>query len=51
MPWDYDLGCSTGTTMINLDKVLPEDIHFVGIDNSDEMLKKCEANLRKAGVK
>ncbi len=47
----YDLGCSTGTTMINLDRVLHEDIQFVGIDNSDEMLKKCEANLKKAGVK
>ena len=46
----YDLGCSTGTTMINLDRVLHEDIHFVGIDNSDEMLKKCEANLKKADV-
>lgn len=46
----YDLGCSTGTTMINLDKVLHGVIHFVGIDNSDEMLKKCEANLKKAGV-
>jgi len=46
----YDLGCSTGTTMINLDKVLSEDIGFVGIDNSDEMLIKCEANLNEAGV-
>lgn len=46
----YDLGCSTGTTMINLDKTLPENIGFVGIDNSDEMLRKCEANLKKAGV-
>jgi tRNA (cmo5U34)-methyltransferase len=46
----YDLGCSTGTTMINLDKVLAEDIHFVGIDNSDEMLIKCESNLIEAGV-
>jgi tRNA (cmo5U34)-methyltransferase len=46
----YDLGCSTGTTMINLDKVLAEDIHFVGIDNSDEMLIKCGSNLKKAGV-
>ncbi len=46
----YDLGCSTGTTMINLDKVLPEDIHFVGIDNSDEMLIKCQSNLKMAGV-
>jgi tRNA (cmo5U34)-methyltransferase len=47
----YDLGCSTGTTMINLDKVLAEDIGFVGVDNSDEMLQKCAANLHRAGVK
>ncbi|WP_373519444.1 methyltransferase domain-containing protein [Pricia sp.] len=46
----YGLGCSTGTTMINLDKVLPEDIHFVGIDNSEGMLKKCKSDLKKAGV-
>lgn len=46
----YDLGCSTGTTMINLDEILAEDIGFVGIDNSDEMLIKCEANLKEAGV-
>lgn len=46
----YDLGCSTGTTMLSLDKVLSEDIHFVGIDNSDEMLKKCEANLKEGNV-
>jgi tRNA (cmo5U34)-methyltransferase len=47
----YDLGCSTGTTLINLDKVMPEDVAFVGIDNSGEMLKKCKANFNKAGVK
>jgi tRNA (cmo5U34)-methyltransferase len=47
----YDLGCSTGTTMMNLDKSLPNEIHFVGIDNSDEMLKKCEANMKASGVK
>lgn len=46
----YDLGCSTGTTLMNLDKNLPKDIHFVGVDNSDEMLKSCEANLKAAGV-
>ena len=46
----YDLGCSTGTTMINLDKILSDDIGFVGIDNSDEMLTKCKANLEAAGV-
>src|ERR1700751_2043920 len=40
----YDLGCSTGTTLINLDKVLSSDVHFVGIDESEEMLKKCRTN-------
>ena len=47
----YDLGCSTGTTLMNLDKMLPKEVNFVGIDNSDEMLKSCEANLKAAGVK
>lgn len=47
----YDLGCSTGTTLINLDKMLSDDIHFVGIDNSEEMLLKCAENLKHAGVK
>src|SRR6187401_2980084 len=47
----YDLGCSTGTTLINLDKVLPADVRFVGIDDSKEMLVKCKSNFETAGVK
>jgi len=47
----YDLGCSTGTTLINLDKVLTPDINFVGIDESEEMLKKCKANFEAENVK
>lgn len=46
----YDLGCSTGTTLINLDKVLPADVNFVGIDDSQEMLNKCKGNFETAGV-
>lgn len=46
----YDLGCSTGTTMINLNKALSNEIGFVGIDNSNEMLLKAENNLRKSGI-
>jgi len=46
----YDLGCSTGTTLINLDKVIPPDIDFIGIDNSEEMLLKCRNNFQANGV-
>ena len=46
----YDLGCSTGTTFLNLDAVLPESVKFVGIDNSQAMLDQCRDNLREAGV-
>jgi tRNA (cmo5U34)-methyltransferase len=46
----YDLGCSTGTTLINLDKALPQDVGFIGIDNSNEMLTKCNNNFEAEGV-
>ena len=42
----YDLGCSTGTTLIALARMLEtENLAFVGIDNSNAMLDKA---LRKA---
>jgi len=47
----YDLGCSTGTTMLNLDKVIAETIGFVGVDNSAEMLAQCEINLKNENIK
>jgi len=43
-----DLGCSTGTTMIGLNPHVAQDIKFVGVDDSAEMLKKCEAKLQEA---
>lgn len=46
----YDLGCSTGTTLINLHEVLPQDIKFIGFDNSDEMIAQCKENFKVAGV-
>lgn len=46
----YDLGCSTGTTMIGLDTLVSQDISFVGIDESDEMLAKCDVKLQQAGM-
>ena len=46
----YDLGCSTGTTLLGIDPVLPSDINFVGIDNSNEMVERCNQNFIHSGV-
>ncbi len=46
----YDLGCSTGTTLINLDRVMPPDVQIIGLDNSEQMLEKCENNFKTAGI-
>ncbi|MEJ5996479.1 carboxy-S-adenosyl-L-methionine synthase CmoA [Pedobacter sp. Du54] len=43
-----DLGCSTGTTMIGLNPFVSDNIKFVGIDDSAEMLKKCNLKLQEA---
>ena len=45
----YDLGCSTGTTMINMDTTVNKDIRFIGIDDSREMLDKCKSKLIELG--
>lgn len=45
----YDLGCSTGTTMLALDPAVTRDATFVGIDNSEDMLQKCREKLGKFG--
>ena len=41
----YDLGCSTGTTMIGMNTSVPETIKFIGVDDSPQMLKKCDEKL------
>jgi tRNA (cmo5U34)-methyltransferase len=41
----YDLGCSTGTTLIHLGSKLPQRVKFIGMDNSPEMLKRCRKKL------
>jgi len=47
----YDLGCSTGTTMMGMNTMVAEDITFVGIDDSPQMLDKCRDKLLEAGFK
>ncbi|MFC1511921.1 carboxy-S-adenosyl-L-methionine synthase CmoA [Candidatus Latescibacterota bacterium] len=46
----YDLGCSTGTTLLNLDRVLEPSIAFVGVDNSPDMLEQCRTNFKASKV-
>jgi tRNA (cmo5U34)-methyltransferase len=46
----FDLGCSTATTFVNLDPLLPKDVAFVGVDSSPDMLKKAEEKLAQAHV-
>ena len=45
----YDLGCSTGTTLLNLDAVVPRQVKFIGVDDSPEMLARCRAKLAASG--
>lgn len=47
----YDLGCATGTTLIGMNTAIAEEIRFIGIDDSQEMLGKCQAKLEQAGFK
>lgn len=37
----YDLGCSTGTTLRQLDAIIEEPVELIGIDASPEMLEKA----------
>jgi len=46
----YDLGCSTGTTFISIDKYVDPSVNFIGIDESVQMLESCRKNLDKHGL-
>jgi tRNA (cmo5U34)-methyltransferase len=41
----YDLGCSTGTTLLALEHFVSPEVGFVGIDSSPEMLEKARTKL------
>ena len=46
----FDLGCSTGTTMLSINTVLDDSVRFVGVDNSPQMLESCRKNFNEMGV-
>jgi tRNA (cmo5U34)-methyltransferase len=41
----YDLGCSTGTTLLNLGQNIHRKVKFIGIDYSEDMLARCKQKL------
>ena len=45
----YDLGCSTGTTLLNLNESIKHQVKFVGVDNSPQMLERCRAKIAARG--
>jgi len=45
----YDLGCSTGTTLLNLNRGIGNKVKYIGIDYSEDMLEKCRKNLYEKG--
>ncbi len=46
----YDLGCSTGTTLLRMDTQTDASVKFIGVDDSARMLDKCKLKLQQAGV-
>lgn len=46
----WDLGCSTCTTFLEIDRALPKDVdvRFVGLDSSPEMLVRAKEKLTEA---
>ena len=45
----YDLGCSTGNSMIGLNMTVDPNIKFIGIDESQEELERCKSKLMELG--
>jgi tRNA (cmo5U34)-methyltransferase len=43
----YDLGCSTGTTLINLCREIDKPVSFIGYDNSVPMLKQAKRKIKE----
>jgi tRNA (cmo5U34)-methyltransferase len=46
----YDLGCSTGTTLIELSKSCNKTLNLIGIDSSEAMLELASKKAKAFGV-
>lgn len=46
----YDLGCSTGVTLMGLDRSVHPEAEIIGVDHSQAMLDKARGKLTEAGA-
>ena len=46
----YDLGCSTATTLVAMDRSVKAGVRFVGVDNSAPMLAEARRKIDAAGI-
>ena len=46
----YDLGCSTGTTLLAMDKLVTPGVRFVGVDAAEDMLDKARQKVAADGT-
>ena len=47
----YDLGCSTCNTFLTLNPLVPNEVRFIGVDSSSEMLEQARKKLQQHGVR
>jgi len=47
----YDLGCSTASTLLNIERDLKAEAELIGIDNSPSMLEQAQRKLNVFGSK
>lgn len=46
----FDIGCSTATTLLALDRVVDSGVKFVGVDNAPDMLNKASEKIASSGT-
>jgi tRNA (cmo5U34)-methyltransferase len=47
----FDLGCATGTTLLQVDASVASRVRLVGVDNSEDMLARCREKLAESGMR
>src|SRR5262249_11161526 len=47
----YDIGCSTATTLLAIDRAIDPSVKFIGVDNSADMLEKAKKKMKETDTK